>query len=259
MLGSNIMYYGKKRGHGGILLSLKILLKEYKIQIVITLFGALFIFGGYLYYKKYFYLMRDPRQLKELIMGYGEYSILVLIGIQILQVIIFFIPGGFVQVAGGYIYGTFVATLISIIGTVIGSTVIFMVANRLGKPFIEKIVSEKDMRFFDRILHIGHDEPEDHRRKNRSLAIIFLLYLIPGIPKDVLGYVCGITDIKLRDFIIYSTVARIPGVVISSYFGAGMFKGNKIILIIIAVVMAAVFILGVLKGEKIIRGIIKKK
>lgn len=258
MLGSNIMYQREKTRIMTIFIGFKRLLKEYKTQIIITLFAVLFIAAVYVYYRKYFFLIRDPKQLKELIMSYGEYSILVLIAIQIVQVIIFFIPGGFVQIAGGYIYGTLLATVISVIGTVIGSIIIFMAARGLGKPFIERIVSKKDMKFFNRILHLGHDEPEDHRRKNRSLAVIFLLYLIPGIPKDVLGYVCGITDINLRDFIFYSTVARIPGVVISSYFGAEMFTGSKIVLIIIAVVMSVIFILGMVNGEKIIKIITKK-
>jgi uncharacterized membrane protein YdjX (TVP38/TMEM64 family) len=251
------MYYIRK-GIKRVLFKFGELLKEYRTHITITLFGVLFCAIASVYYNQYFYLIRDPRQLKELIMSYGKYGILVLIGIQIVQVIIFFIPGGFVQIAGGYIYGALLATVISIIGTVLGSAIIFKIANRLGKPFITKVVSKKDMRFFRKILQLGHDEGDDHKSKNRSLAIIFLLYLIPGIPKDVLGYICGITDISFRDFILYSTVARIPGVFISSYFGSKIFLGNKIVLILIAVVMSMLFILGVFKGEKIIKLIFKR-
>lgn len=252
------MNYGKKRKMERILLMFRKFLKEHNAQIVIITFALLLIVVAYVYYKQYFYVMRDPRRLKELIMGYGKYGILVLIGIQIVQVIIFFIPGGFVQVAGGYIYGTLFATLISTMGTVIGSIIIFMIAKRFGKPFITRIVSEKDMKFFQRLLHVGHEEDSIHNGKKRTLAVIFLLYFIPGIPKDVLGYISGITDINLRDFILYSTIARIPGILISSYFGSKMVTGNKLVLIIIGLIMSAIFIFGMFKGEKIIRAITKR-
>ncbi len=85
--------------------------------------------------------------------------------------------------------------------------------------------------------------------------IVFLLYLIPGIPKDALGYICGISDIKFKDFFILSTLGRIPGVLASAYFGANIHTGNKSILIIVGVVSSLVFIIGVLNGEKIIKKI----
>ena len=86
-----------------------------------------------------------------------------------------------------------------------------------------------------------------------------LLYLIPGIPKDVLGYICGISDISFKDFIVYSTIGRIPGIFISAYFGSRMYSGHKGALIAIAVIMSILFIVGVFKGEKIVKLMIKKE
>jgi uncharacterized membrane protein YdjX (TVP38/TMEM64 family) len=233
-------------------------IKKYKIHLSLIALGVLLILISYVYWKRYLYFIRDPKNLKTFIMSYGRYSIVVLVLIQILQVIVFFIPGGFVQIAAGYIYGTFLGTVIVVTGTIIGSIVTFALARRMGRPFITKIVSEKDISFFKRLLHTGHDESKEHKRKNMSLIVIFFLYLIPGIPKDALGYICGITDIALYDFIIYSTVARLPAVIVSSYFGAGMYHGNKIMVIVISVIMSILFIVGVIKGEKIIKTITKK-
>lgn len=252
------MKYMRKKQMRRIISCVGELIKNYRIQAILTLLGILFIVVGYFYYYRYFNLIRDPRKLKDIITGYGNYSVVVLVGLQIIQVIMFFIPGGFVQIAGGYIYGVIWGTIISMIGIVIGSIIVFLVANRLGKPFIETIVSEKDIKFFRRLLQIGHDESKENKNKNRSLLIIFLLYLIPGLPKDVLGYICGITDISLVDFIIYSTAGRIPGVIISSYFGSEMQNGNKFVLIIVSVVVCGIFVAGILKGERIIKTIIKK-
>jgi uncharacterized membrane protein YdjX (TVP38/TMEM64 family) len=83
--------------------------------------------------------------------------------------------------------------------------------------------------------------------------------LIPGIPKDVLAYICGISDITFKNFMLYSTLGRIPGIFISTYFGSRMYAGHKGILIAIAVIMSILFVIGVFKGEKIVKSLVKKE
>ncbi|MPM96479.1 hypothetical protein SDC9_143642 [bioreactor metagenome] len=104
------------------------------------------------------------------------------------------------------------------------------------------------MTFFKKVLKLGSVN-----------YIVFLLYLVPGIPKDALAYICGISDISLKNFIIYSTLGRFPGIFLSAYFGAKIGTDNKLILIGIAVVATVLFILGVIKGEKIIKNMIKNE
>jgi uncharacterized membrane protein YdjX (TVP38/TMEM64 family) len=253
------MYQDKNSRLRGFTNRIEVLWREYKVHIILVLLALALIGAGYAYLDQYFYILRDPRAVKELVMGYEEFSVLVLIAFQILQIIFFFIPGGFVEIAGGYIYGLLWGTVIALTGTTIGSIIIFTLSRKFGKPFIERVVSEKDMKYFKRILHIGHDEPDDHRRKRVSLAVIFLLYLIPGLPKDVLGYICGITDITLRDFILYSTLARIPAMMTSVYFGSKVYSGDKTGLIVIGLVVSVIFVIGVIKGEKIIKGMTGKR
>lgn len=222
-------------------------LSEYKSHIVLMLILIFLIFIAYLYYHKYFLLFKNPVKLKKIIMSYGEYSVLVFFVLQVIQVVAFFIPGEIIQIAGGYIYGTVWGSILSLLGITTGSLIVYSVSNFFGKPLINKIISDKDLKFFERILNIG-----------KINFIVFLLYLIPGIPKDVLAYICGISSITFKNFILYSTLGRIPGIVISAYFGSKIGVGNHSTLIIIAVVSILLFIIGVFKGEKIIAGIVKK-
>ena len=104
------------------------------------------------------------------------------------------------------------------------------------------------MNFVQKILEAGS-------KKN----IIFLLYLLPGLPKDVFGYICGVSDVSLKDFMIYSSLGRVPGIFVSAYFGSKIFEGNLPLLVLIAVTMSLLFIVGVLKGDKIIRDIMNNK
>jgi uncharacterized membrane protein YdjX (TVP38/TMEM64 family) len=180
-------------------------------------------------------------------MAYGKYSVFAFLVLQIIQVIVFFIPGEIIQVAGGYIFGTIYGSIISLIGITLGGIIVYLISSLYGKPFVRKVISQKQLKFFNKILRFGSIN-----------YVVFLLYLIPGIPKDALAYICGISDIKFKNFVIYSTAGRVPCIFISAYFGAKITSGDVSVLITIAVVMTILFVIGVLKGEKIIRNLLGK-
>lgn len=221
---------------------------RYKQYIVLFFVLLSFIYIGYEYYFKYSYMIKDPNILKEVILSYGSFSILIFVMLQILQVVIFFIPGEFIQVAGGYIFGTFLGGFISLIGITAGSAIAYFIANTYGKPLVQKLLLNKKIKLFRKVLKAGSKK-----------AVVFIFYLIPGIPKDALAYICGVSDISFKDFFIFSTLGRIPGIFISTLFGQRMFLGDSTSLITIGIVMGTLSIIGVLKGETIIKNIIKKK
>ena len=215
---------------------------------ILGLIAILIVFTAYEYYGHYFNEYKNPKKIKSIILSYGDYSILAFLAMQIIQVVVFFIPGEVMQIAGGYIYGAFLGGLLTLLGITIGSAIVYGLSRQFGKPFIRRIISEKHLGFFDKLLRLGSVN-----------YIVFLLYLIPGIPKDVLAYICGISDVTFKNFMLYSTLGRIPGIFISTYFGARMYTGHNGILIIIAVIMSILFIIGVFKGEKIVKMLVKKE
>jgi uncharacterized membrane protein YdjX (TVP38/TMEM64 family) len=221
---------------------------ENRAYIILAVVAAFLIAVAYEYYSEYFDVVKNPKKIKEVILSYGQYSVLAFLVLQVLQVVAFFIPGELVQIAGGYIYGAFLGGLLTLLGITIGSAVVYGIARAYGKPFIKMIISKRHLNFFEKVLKLGSVN-----------YIVLLLYLIPGIPKDVLAYICGISDITFKNFILYSTLGRIPGIFISTYFGSRIYTGNKMILIIIAVLMTILFIIGVFKGERIIKGLVKKE
>jgi uncharacterized membrane protein YdjX (TVP38/TMEM64 family) len=228
--------------------AIKIKITENKQIIVLSAVLLFFIYIGYEYYFKYSHILRDPNILKEVILSYGNFSILVFVLMQILQVVAFFIPGEFIQIAGGYIFGTFLGGLISLIGITLGSIIVYFISNKYGKPFVDKLISKKEVKFFKKILKAGSKK-----------TIVFMFYLIPGIPKDALAYICGVSNISFKDFFIYSTLGRIPGIFISSFFGQKIYSGDITSLITIGVTMSILFVLGIFKGDIIIKAIVKKK
>lgn len=151
---------------------------------------------------------------RDYIRSFGALGWLVLLGLQILQVFIALIPGEIVESAAGYAFGPVMGTLICYVGIAIASMLIFSLTRRYGVRLVEVFVSRErinELRFLNTA-----------RKRN---ALLFLLYFIPGTPKDLLTYFAGLTDIKFRDFLIISLVARIPSI-LSSTFGGHML-GNE--------------------------------
>ena len=151
--------------------------------------------------------------------------------IQFLQIVVAFIPGEVVQVAAGMIYGPWVGALIIWLGCIISSSFIFVLVHKLGAPFVQAMVPEKYMGKF-----------RDWETSDKFNVIVFILFLIPGLPKDVFTYITPLTHMSMKNFVLISNFARIPGIVLSTYAAAGLVSGNIVESVIIFAVTAAVAI-----------------
>jgi uncharacterized membrane protein YdjX (TVP38/TMEM64 family) len=223
----------------------------YRYEILVGTFLGIILSVVYIFVQSYSYTLTSPEELKRVMMEFGEGGIVVFTMLQLLQVVIFFIPGEFLQAAGGYIYGVLWGSVTSTLGILLGSAMVFVVARRLGKPFLERIISGKNLRLFKALLHTGtKSEP---KQRGRVMLLVFFIYFIPGFPKDAIAYIAGITDMKLKDFLLASMAARIPGIIISVSFGAGIYNGNKHLIVFIAVSALMLFVFGSIKGKNLLK------
>ncbi|WP_139905531.1 TVP38/TMEM64 family protein [Clostridium thermarum] len=221
-----------------------------RYEILAGTFLGIVLSFVYIFVQSYSYTLTSPEELKKLMLEFGRGGIVVFTLLQLLQVVIFFIPGEFLQAAGGYIYGVLGGSITSIVGILLGSALVFVIARKLGKPFLEKIISEKNLRLFKGLLHTGYGG--DRRKRGRVMLLVFFIYFIPGFPKDAIAYITGITDMKLKDFLLASMVARIPGIIISASFGAGIYNGNKHLIVFIAVSALILCAIGAFKGKNLL-------
>ncbi|QAA31155.1 TVP38/TMEM64 family protein [Clostridium manihotivorum] len=234
-------------------------LKKYKYYIIGGIIFLLILFIFYKYYAKYIDVFTDVRKLKAKIIGYGPYSWVAFLVMQIMQIVIFIIPGEIVQVAAGYIFGAWIGFALSLLGAVIGSAITFVISQKLGKPFVEKLVSEKDLWLLKKLDHYKAEHSDKNKpdksekEKHKSLRrIVFLLYIIPGIPKDVLGYICGISSLSLKEFLIISNLARTPMLFVSIFFGHNLSRNKIVLLVAIIGVVCILLLLGIVIGKKLI-------
>lgn len=171
--------------------------------------------------------------------GWGGVGIL--LAVQFLQVVVAFIPGEVVQVAAGAIYGPWWGALIIVVGCVISSAFIFMLVHKLGAPFVQDMVPQKYLDKFRQLEESG-----------KFNVIVFILFLIPGMPKDVLTYIVPLSDMRLRMFLAITTVARIPGIVVSTYAADGLMEGRIWESVAIFLVLAGIAGFALLFYNKII-------
>lgn len=179
-------------------------------------------------------------RLVERVRNAGPIGVLILLGMQLLQVIVAFIPGEVVQLAAGLMYGPLWGTCIVLLGCVISSSAIYQLVHRLGAPFVLGMVSGDHLEKFRKFEQTGKLD-----------IIVFILFLIPGLPKDVFTYVVPLTDMEYKKFIGLTTVGRIPGVLASTYAASGVANGQIIGPIVVVAIVALLAVLGIVFRDRI--------
>ena len=175
-------------------------------------------------------LLYNRHQLKITLLSYGPYSPLAYILLQVLQVIIAPVPGGAIEFLGGYLFGGWAGFLYSMIGLILGSWVAFSLARVFEKYAVEKFVSPKNIKKFDYLM--GHE----------GVIISFLLFLIPGFPKDALCYLLGLTPMHIGIFLFISTIGRVPGTLMAVLQGGKAFEHQYITFLILLGISALVIL-----------------
>jgi uncharacterized membrane protein YdjX (TVP38/TMEM64 family) len=186
-------------------------------------------------------LVADPGKFREYLLSFGPWSAVIFFLFQILQVVIAVIPGEPIQIAGGYIFGTIGGTALSVLGITTGYILVFLMVRIFGFPLVKKLVPEKDHQKFISLLNNPKME-----------ATIFLLFLIPGIPKDVLVYIAALTPIKPLLFFVIVILARLPALIGSAFIGARIESGDFSVVIIVSIVAVILFVLGFIFQKKLI-------
>jgi uncharacterized membrane protein YdjX (TVP38/TMEM64 family) len=213
---------------------------------VICCSGGLFVFTLCWYHSqlwiqtvKLWNLFQDCRQLKAILRSYGPYSPLVFILLQIIQVVVAPIPGEAVEFLGGYLFGVWAGMLYSMIGLILGSGFAFGIARIFEKQAVERFVSPELRKKFDYL--IGHE----------GVILSFLLFSIPGFPKDTLCYILGLTPMHWGIFLIISTIGRIPGTLMATLQGAKAFDQEYITLLILLGISALIILVFCIYHENI--------
>lgn len=216
--------------------------KQLLIRLALLLvFIAAIAYIAFKYSMEILYLAANPQSFKTMVASRGISGVAIFIGVQIIQVIIAALPGDLTQLAGGYIYGTLFGSLYSMLGITIGSVIVFFAARLLGYSLINLFVSKEKLEKFKFLIN-----------NPKSEAVMFILFLIPGMPKDFLSYLAGITPVKPVVFLTVSSIARIPALVVSTYIGASLQQGNYTVVAAVSIIACILMAIGFFAKDRII-------
>ena len=155
------------------------------------------------------------QKLKMKVTSFGLWGWLLVLSIQIIQIVIAFIPGEPIEILAGALYGWAGGLFLCLLGCVMASSGIFVFSKRVGAPFAANLIRTGKLDKFSFL-----------KDTKKLETIVFILFLIPGTPKDMLTYVVGTSPMKLISFLAISTLARLPSVLSSTIIGSSMRKGQ---------------------------------
>jgi len=183
--------------------------------VFISLLFAIFFY----YFKEFF---PDIDKLKNFILSFGLFAPIIFIILQIGQVLLAPIPGQLTGLLGGFLFGVAKGTLYSTTGAVIGTLLSIVLVRKFGKPFVKKVVDKKTFNKFDKFF------------EKRGTLTLFLIYLLPFFPDDIINFIAGLSKLKTKEIVLIAFIGRLPGIFVLSLIGAGFsnYQANFVYLLL---------------------------
>lgn len=150
----------------------------------------------------------SPETFRAYVKSHGPLGPLMMMGIIAMQVIVAIIPGEPFELGAGFVFGWFQGTVWCLLGSAAASALVYLAVRKWGVKLVEA--------FFPREIILHYSFLQNEKKLD---LLVFILFLIPGTPKDLLTYLVGLTPMKLHTFLILTTIARIPSVVSSAMTG----------------------------------------
>jgi uncharacterized membrane protein YdjX (TVP38/TMEM64 family) len=150
----------------------------------------------------------DQEAIQRRVNAYGPWGPLITIALNAAQVVLAPVPGYVIGWANGYLFGVWMGTLYSALGMLIGSAIAMVLSRRFGRPLVERLVNPDALARWDAIA------------SRRGPAFFFLVFLVPGLPDDIVSFVVGLSALPIPRMIVLGILGRLPGIFGASWIGA---------------------------------------
>lgn len=174
----------------------------------------------------------DPVGLRTWIAGFGLLAPIVFVALQAGQVLFAPVPGQVLGLVAGYLFGAVLGTVYSVVGATIGSVLAFWLSRRYGRPFVARTVDEETLATFDLTM------------ARRGYLVLFLVFLVPGLPDDLICFVAGLSEMDIWKMTLVSLVGRLPGYFIVAAAGAELAAADFLQAAAIIAVLVLVSLVG---------------
>lgn len=160
--------------------------------------------------------------------------------INYLQVILAFIPGGSFEIVAGLMYGPILGIIICDLVMSLASINIYLLVKKYGRKIIELFIDINEVNKLNFL------------NKNKNLGLIlFLIFLIPGTPKDAISYGVGLTDLSLKKWLLINLFGRFPAIILTILATSSLIDKRYEIAFIICFIVLISYLIGIKIYRKI--------
>jgi uncharacterized membrane protein YdjX (TVP38/TMEM64 family) len=117
------------------------------------------------------------------------------------------LPGSVLSFAGAVLFGPYEGTLYTWIGATIGATLNYLMARVLGRDFVERLFGGRFAAF-------------DQRIREHGFTGLLIIRLLPLFPFNAVNFGCGLTGIRLRDYVLATAIGIVPGTFVYQFLFA---------------------------------------
>ena len=193
--------------------------REYLIFLAASLLVSLGILSllGYIYLwpllKPYYAIISDPEKISGIFRAAGAWAPIVYILLEVGQVLTMFWPVP-LEIAGGFLFGLPLGIVYSMIGLTTGAVLAFLLGRWLERTYLSRIIDPEKLQGFRKLM------------KREGALAAFIIYLVPGVPKDFVSYALGFTTLSLKFFVVAVAIFRLPSTFLLTLQGAEAAKGH---------------------------------
>lgn len=216
-----------------------------RLKYLLIVVGVIMLYYGLSQSSLARHYLGNPEALRNLILGFGVLAPLMLISLQAFQTMISIFPSEITTIIAGFAFGPALGLLYSLIGTFIGSALIFLVSRKFGTKIALHLFEKKEMVHFYLFF------------RQKGLWALFLARVAPLFPNDLVSFTAGLTGIGFWQFSLVSTLGFLAEMIILVFFGAGLMAGQVNASILFFGFLVSLLILMFLFRQKIRKIIIK--
>jgi uncharacterized membrane protein YdjX (TVP38/TMEM64 family) len=166
-----------------------------------VLIGAIFVVA------RYFGLGR-LRELLPWISGFGSTAPLVFV-LSYVAACVLFIPGSILTLSSGFLFGVVRGSIYVSIAATLGATAAFLIGRYAARQWVAaRLASYPKFKAVDEA--VAHE----------GWKIVALTRLSPLFPFNLLNYAFGLTNVRIRDYVVASWAGTLPGTIVYVYLGS---------------------------------------
>ena len=181
-------------------------------KAILVLFGLTFILYWRIQIFELIKMIGDREAIAAYLQQFGVVGPILLFIILALQVFLAIIPGHAFMVAGGYIYGLLMGTVITQVSTVIASQLAFLLTRKFGRPLVERVAPANVIEHWNKLT------------QSKGVVFFIFAFILPIFPNDLMCFIAGLSLISSKKFFLANFLGRLPCAIFITLIGSHGFE-----------------------------------